>query len=210
MLITNHGILPEKMRLCPFRGSLALLEKLHDRQQRYRAEIGRPLYWALPSSVDNPADDPYESKLFPFALQFASLEAASQVVLWWAIVLQVLCSMIDLHQHFFGNYTPGPGSDQSCEDAKGQVPRLSSRFPTISSIKEEADRLARCLCQSIEFCHKVENGTIGPQMTTYAQWVLKSYFREFGYERELAWCLNIKNMRGPGFRHGIELMGFQD
>jgi hypothetical protein len=22
--------------------------------------------------------------------------------------------------------------------------------------------------------------------------------------------LNIKNMRGPGFRHGIELMGFQD
>ena len=80
----------------------------------------------------------------------------------------------------------------------------------MSSVKEEADKLARCICQSIEYCHKIENGTIGPHMTTYAQWVLKSYFRRFHQERELAWCLNIKNMRGPGFRHGIELMGFQD
>jgi len=211
MLLASRSIMPEQWRAGLFKASLAVLEKLHDRHQKYRAKTGRPLYWAMPSGVDNPADDPYNSKLFPFALQFESLETASQVVLWWAIILQVLCSMIDLYQHFFGSSALLSTLDQSkSDDLTGSEPRLNSRFPTISSVKEEADKLARCICQSIEYCHKIENGTIGPQMTTYAQWVLKSYFRRFHCERELVWCLNIKNMSGPGFRHGIELMGFQD
>lgn len=211
MLIASRNIMPEQWRASLFKPSLTVLEKLHDHNQKYRAKTGRPLYWAMPSGVDNPADAPYNSKLFPFALQFESLETASQLVLWWAIVLQVLCSIIDLYQHFFGRSTLSSAFDQSkFWDLTGPEPCLNSRFPTMSSVKKEADKLARCLCQSIEYCHKIENGTIGPQMTTYAQWVLKSYFRQFRYERELVWCLNIKNMRGPGFRHGIELMGFQD
>ncbi|KAE8446543.1 hypothetical protein EG329_011875 [Mollisiaceae sp. DMI_Dod_QoI] len=211
MLIASCNIMPEQWMASPFKASLDALERLHDRHQRYRAEVGKPLYWAMPSGVDNPADDPYDSKLFPFALEFESLETASQVVLWWAIILQVLCSMIDLYQHFFGSSIFSSSFDQSTpEDLTGLEPRLNSRFPTMSSVKEEADKVARCLCQSIEYCHKIQHGTIGPQMTTYGQWVLKSYFRRFHYERELGWCLNIKNMRGPGFRQGIELMGFQD
>jgi hypothetical protein len=211
MLISSRNTTPEHWRINLFKASFAVLEKLYDRNQKYGAKSGRPLYWALPSGVDNPADDPYTSKLFPFALQFESLETASQVVLWWAIVLQVLCSMIDLYHHFFGSSTLSSAFDESrSENLTGPEPLMNSRFPTMSSVKEEADKLARCLCQSIEYCYKIENGTIGPQATTYAQWVLKSYFRKFYSERELVWCLNIKNMRGPGFRHGIELMGFQD
>jgi hypothetical protein len=210
ILAASRNTIPEQWRASLFKASLAVLEKLHDHHQKYRAETGRPLYWAMPSGVDNPADVPYDSKLFPFALQFESLASASQVILWWAIVLQVLCSMIDLYQHFFGSSTLASAFDQSkSEDLPGLEPRLNPRFPTMSSVKEEADKLARCICQSIEYCHKIENGTFGPQMTIYAQWVLKSYFRQFHCERELVWCLNIKNMRGPGFRHGIELMGFQ-
>ncbi|KAE9371765.1 hypothetical protein N431DRAFT_545916 [Stipitochalara longipes BDJ] len=210
-LISSRNTMPDQERESLFKASLAVLDKLHDRHQKYRAITRRPLYWVMPSGVDNPADDAYQSKLFPFALQFDSLETASQVVLWWAITLQVLCSMIDLYQHFFGSSILSSVSDLSePENFTGPEPLLNSTFPTMSSVKEEADKMARCLCQSIEYCHKIENGTIGPQMTTYAQWVLKSYFRRFHYERELAWCLNIKNMRGPGFRHGIELMGFQD
>jgi hypothetical protein len=210
-LTSSRNTLADDEKENIFKPSLALLGRLHDRHQRYRAQIGRPIYWVMPSGVDNPADDSYQSKLFPFALQFDTLETASQVVLWWAITLQVLCRMIDLHQHFFGSATTSPASDLSIsENSTGPGPLLNSRFPTISSVKEEADKLARCICQSIEYCHKIENGTIGPQMTCYAQWVLESYFRRFNYEREIAWCLNIKNMRGPGFRHGIELMGFQD
>ena len=211
LLIASHHMMPEQWRASLFKDSLAVLEKLHDRHQKYRAEIAKPLYWAMPSAVHSPADDPYKSKLFPFALQFESLEIATQTVLWWAIVLQILCSMIDLYEHFFGSSILSSAFDQSRSgNLSGQEPLLNSRFPTMSSVKEEADKLARYLCQSIEYCHKVENGTSGPQMTTHAQWVLKSYFRRFQYERELVWCLNIKNMRGPGFRNGIELMGFQD
>jgi hypothetical protein len=211
ILTTSRNVMPEQWNASPFNASFAVLEKLHDRHQKYRAKTGTPLYWAMPSGVENPADDPYNNKLFPFALQFKSLETAGQVVLWWAIALQVLCSMIYLYQHFFGSSAPSPAFDQSkSEDLRGPESRLNSRFPTMSSVKDEAHKLARYLCQSIEYCHKIEHGTFGPQMTTYAQWVLKSYFRQFHYERELVWCLNIKNMRGPGFRHGIELMGFQN
>ena len=211
VLISNWNIMPAQRRANLFKASLAVLEKLHDHLQRYSAEKVRPLYWAVPSSLYNPADDPYKSKLFPFALQFESLETSCQVVLWWAIVCQVLSSMIDLYQHFFGNSILSSAIDQSKpEDLPGPELFLNSRYPTMLSIKEEADKLARCICQSIEYCHKIENGTIGPQGTTYAQWVLKSYFRRFHYERELVWCLNIKNMRGPGFRNGIELMEFRE
>ena len=210
-LTASLNLIPKQLNPSLFKASLSVLEKLNNCHQEHRARTGRPLYWTMPSGVDNPADEPYNSKLFPFALQFDSLETASHVVLCWAIILQVLCNMIVLHQHFFGDSTLPLAFDESnIEDPPGMEPLLNLRFPTMSSVKEEADKLARCICQSIEYCHKIEGGIIGPQMTTYAQWVLKSYFRRFHQERELAWCLNIKNMRGPGFRHGIELMGFQD
>jgi len=208
-LIAGSDIIPEQCRASLFKAFLAVLEKLHDRHGKYRAENASPLYWAMSSRVDSPADEPYKSKLFPFALHFESLEIAAQMVLWWAIVLQVLCSMMDLYQHFFGSSITSSAFDQfESGDLSGPGPLLNPRFPTMSSVKEEADKLARYICQSIEYCHKIENGTCGPQLTTYAQWVLKSYFRKVHYERELIWCLNIKNMKGPGFRNGIELMGF--
>ncbi|EXJ87785.1 hypothetical protein A1O1_04712 [Capronia coronata CBS 617.96] len=211
--------------------SLAVLEKLYERQERYKVEKGTSLlYWAVPSSVDNPTDDG-GPKLFPFALQFESLETACHMILWWAIVLQVLGSMIDLHEHFFGTSatatttTPttlpstsdskvararGPESESESESGPLLFSYSESSPTSISSIVEQADKLARYICQSIEYCYQLENGIIGPQLTAYAQWVTKLYFRRFRRDRELAWCSNIKNMRGPGFRHGIELMGFQD
>lgn len=203
--------MPAQRRTDLFKAILAVLEKFHDHHQRYSAEKAGPLYWAVPSSLHNPSDDHYKSKLFPFALQFDSLETASHVVLQWAIVCQVLFNMVELYQHFCADTIPSSKIDQSkSEDPTVPESLMKSKFSTLSSVKEEADKLARCLCQSIEYCHRTENGTAGPQMTCYAQWVLKSYFRQFHYERELAWCLNIKNMRGPGFHNGIELMGFQD
>ena len=210
-LIASSNIIPEQCKADFFKPSFAMLEKLHDHHEKYRAENARPLYWAMPSGADNPADGPYKGKLFPFALHFQSLKIASEVVLWWTIVLQVLCSIMDLYQHIFGSSILSSAFDQfESEDLAGQESLLNPRFPTISSVKEEADKLARYLCQSIEYFHKIENGISGPQMTCYAQWVLKSYFQQFHQERELDWCLNIKKMRGPGFRNGIELMGFHN
>lgn len=202
VLMASRDIIPTHLWENVFDSSLIVLEKLHDHHETIRVKTQRALYWAVPSRAHNPADDLYENKLFPFALEFASLEIASQIVFWWAVFVHVLSSIINLHEHFFGDSYSGPKNITLPE------PRFNSRFPSIASIKEEADKFTRYLCQSIEYCYKRENGTIGPQMTTYAQWVLGSYFRKFHLERELAWCISIKNMKGPGFRHGIELMGF--
>jgi hypothetical protein len=206
VLIASRDIIPVHLWLNVFNSSLLVLEKLYDHHEKLRAERGKLLYWAVPSSTNNPADDAYTSKLFPFALEYESLETVSHVIFIWVSIVEVLCSMIDLYDHFFGGCSTNHTSKN--KDSPGPEPLLNSRFPTIFSVKEEADKLARKLCQSIEYCYKMENGIIGPQMTCYAQWVMGSYFRKFHYEREVAWCLNIKNMRGPGFRHGIELMAF--
>ena len=211
VLITSRDIIPIHLWTNIFNSSLAVLEKLYNHNKKFIAENELPLYWAAPSIAHNPADDAYENKLFPFAIQFKSLEIASQLLFWWAIVVQALCSMIDLYEQFYGSSAvPSSFETPTVEDGTGPEPLLNSRFPTISSVKEEAEKLARYICQSIEYCYKMENGTMGPQITAYAQWVVGSCFRKFQYKRELAWCLNIKDMRGPGFRHGLELMGFKE
>lgn len=193
-----------------FKSSLTVNEKLHERHRQYSSKRPKPLYWAEPSSMNNAADDPYGSKLFPFALHFESFETATQMILWWGMSLQILGNMLDLYRHSHASSTLSLTFDHSrFENLMETEPFSNPRFLTVSSVKEEADKLARYLCQSVEYCYKIENGTIGPQMTTYAQWGLKSYFRKFHHERELSWCLNIKNMKGPGFHNGVELMGFQ-
>lgn len=206
VLIASRDIIPMHMWGNIFDSSLLVLEKLYGRNEKLRAERERVLYWAVPSSARNPADDAYGSKLFPFALEYESLATASSMIFLWATVIQVLVSMMDLYEHFFGDFPtfdePKPRIDENPKLV------LNSRFPTIASVKDEADRLARQLCQSIEYCYKMENGVIGPQMTCYVQWVLGLYFRKFHYQREIAWWSNIRNMTGPGFRHGIELMTF--
>lgn len=209
ILMASGITIPEQLRTYNFRPSLDVIEKLQDSQQRYRDELKRPPYWAMPSTADNPADEVYNSKLFPFALHFHSIETATYLILYWAIILQVHCNILGLYLHFFGDTIFSPAINLS-DSENLTKPLLNSRVATLTSIKEEADKLARYLCQSIEYCYRIENGTIGPQLTCYAQWILKLYFRQFHYERELVWCLNIKNMRGPGFHSGIELMCFQD
>jgi len=90
----------------------------------------------------------------------------------------------------------------------GALNSADRKFSTASSIKSEADRLARFLCQSIEYCHRADMGTLGPQSTTYTQWVLRCYYRKAGLDRELEWCRNIKYMTGPNSQCGIVSMLF--
>jgi hypothetical protein len=64
------------------------------------------------------------------------------------------------------------------------------------------------LCQSIEFCYRRENGTFGPQMTSYTQSALLRYFSRRGLNRELEWCIAIKDMKGPGTNFGVNVRQF--
>ena len=45
----------------------------------------------------------------------------------------------------------------------------NSKLTLIVAIELEADKLAHSLCQCAEFCHRIEMGTLGPQVTCYAQ-----------------------------------------
>ncbi len=59
----------------------------------------------------------------------------------------------------------------------------------------------------MEYCHRIDIGLLGPQATTYAQWIMRRYFRfRPGYERELKWCYDFKMMACPGVRCGVKIM----
>ncbi|KAF5690414.1 hypothetical protein FCIRC_867 [Fusarium circinatum] len=157
-----------------------------------------PLFWTVPSRASNPADDGYPDKLFPFALIFSSVEAASPWILGSSIMLDIVETILLLREKLGGSDTSSsPG--ESLNGYKEKSPPNQA----------DADRIARMLCQSIEYCYRSENGTFGPQITCNAQTTLLGYFAGRGMKRELEWCRAIKYMKGPGTSFGIDLMQFK-
>ena len=170
-----------------------------------------PLYWSVPSKLDNPADEGYADKLFPFALMFSSMGSAIAWVFCSTVMLHILDAALRLDEWD----TTAP----SCSISKSPSPRaLNPSLETLyenalgdnasSPTQADADMLARMLCQSIEFCYRTENGTFGPQSTCSTQWALRRYFGGRGLVRELEWCRAIKDIKRPGSKCGIDLMQF--
>ncbi|KAJ6437388.1 ebs-bah-phd domain-containing protein [Purpureocillium lavendulum] len=177
-----------------------LVQKYHQLdawRQRYQ-QMASPgqFYWPVLSRLESPADEAYPDKLFPFALKFHSIEDAITWIFCCTITLQVLEGFLRLDALPNTTTMPSPLSHGSTSG--------SDPVPT----QADADALARRLCQSVEFCYGIENGTFGPQGTCSTQWALLNYFRRRGLRRELEWCENIKNMRGPASSCGIDLMRF--
>ena len=171
----------------------AVLRKFHelsDWRQLNQEKASGSLYWVVPSLMENPADDRYADKLFPFALRFASIDRAITWLFCSTLMLVTLEAAIRLTQ---------------LQDAPNWVADTNL---CAGSLQMDADKLARVLCQSLEYCCNTENGTFGPQATCSTQWTLLNYFRRRGLVRELHWCENIKNMKGPSLRCGIDLMAF--
>ncbi|UKZ78863.1 hypothetical protein TrVFT333_006609 [Trichoderma virens FT-333] len=152
-----------------------------------------PLYWSVMSRMDNPADEGYADKLFPFALMFSSMGNASVWMFCSTFMLHILETALLLEE---------------LKSTKPNGVSISSLPPDDFSKWADADGLARMLCQSIEFCCRMENGLFGIQATCSTQWTLRRYFRRRGLSRELEWCRRIKDMKGPGSICGIDLMQF--
>jgi hypothetical protein len=117
------------------------------------------LYTAVPSKLENPSDDTHNTKLFPFALEFRSLHTATHFVASWAFQLHIHTIL----QRLF--------------EEKGEAGTAPLRFVSVynrfGKIQHEADKLAPLLCQSIEYCHRIEMGTFGPQTMVYPQWIMR-------------------------------------
>lgn len=185
-----------------YQALLCMLQKLDYWQQVCRRNSTKAAFWAVPSRMHNPSDDKFANNLFPFALEYESLDTAMAFILSSGVMLQILATILRLDAAcgFFDQLNlPLSTTDASV---------LVDKYTSISSIRAEADRVARFICQSIEYCHRRSMGTIGPQSTCYVQWMTRLYFSQVGLARELDWSKNIKNLSGPDCRCGIKLMLF--
>jgi hypothetical protein len=201
---------PEHDQATAIQALTIILQNIYIWQFELRQSSSSPLYTTTPSQLVGPVDQAYGTKTFPFAINFRSIQVASCLTVSWAIQLQVhytllrLCATSELE-------TLNLPADFSLHSTHGSNQKEQGEASTnpSNSIRVEADRLARCLCQSIEYCHRVEMGTFGPQTMLYSQWVMRQYFQHVGAERELLWCRNVEHMHGTGARFGIKMMAFQ-
>jgi hypothetical protein len=199
------------------RSCISIFNELRDFQDQLRTNNLALLYWAVPTTINNPADEKYGHKIFPISLDFESIHTATLISLSWGVMLQLLSNIIRLYDQLFGSLEDPP-SLQSILQQKVQIPGESratlsqeesaiSQTLSMSGLKTEADRISRYCCQGIQYFHRTEMGTFGLQLTCYARWLLKQYFRKLPqYEHELEWALNIPKMSGQGFQSGIDLM----
>jgi hypothetical protein len=185
-----------------------LVKKFHDindwralHNESTWAQSQTPVYWSVPARASNPTDSYYTEKLFPFALIFTSMESASAWIFASSMMLDILNTILSLHRSTDTHNTTLPSLDEDRND--------SIIFSVPETVQSDGDKIARLLCQSMEYCYRTENGTFGAQITCYAQATLLKYFSHCGLSRELDWCRAISGMTGPGAKFGIGLMQFK-
>jgi hypothetical protein len=201
------------------RSLLTSCQKIVNWQQWCKLGSASPLYWAVPTRAQNPSDDGFATQLFPFALEYECLHVAMLFVFSSAVMLQLLSAALMLHQQRDG--LPEDNISQQSSPHALDETHLKAQENTyfmsqfvgpetwsLSQIRSEADRTARFLCQSTEYCFRRDMGTVGTQAMCHPQYILRSYFRQVGLVRELDWWRNIKNMKGPDLSRGIEMMMF--
>ncbi|KAK0383944.1 hypothetical protein NLU13_8035 [Sarocladium strictum] len=187
----------------PTTSMLRILKLIYDWEQRFRKRIGPAPYSFVPSQLSNPADEGHDEPLYPLVLEFKVLQIASCLIVCWSAMLQTLAIVIRLHQR--------ASRSSSYDLVWGFLDRKAFRnaSPEIAIIVE-AKRRAGLLCQSTEYTHREEMGSVGPQCMTYARGVLQRFFEENHMPRELAWCKNIPHMTNQrGERFVVQMLDFR-
>lgn len=209
------------------RSYASIAQRLYSWQEQLRGTSDTPLYWAALSSLSYPPEARDAENLFPLILRFRSPNVAMPLILSWAVLVQIYCSLSRIYELTERNSsgdesgllevsenTANPLYDATNENGwscRESTCLLSLEWPSKVFCITEGDKLVRFLCQSMEYCHEIDIGTLGPQAMTYPQWIMRRYFRfRPGYERELKWCYDFKTMIGAGFRCGIKIMDFGD
>jgi len=201
-----------------YRTLLSSCQRIVNWQQRCKFGSTSPLYWAVPTRARNASDDGFATPLFPFAIEYESLHVAMLFVFSSAVMLQLLSAALMLQQddglseEDISQLSSLQGLNEPHEETYGNTcfkARVESpKTRSLSQIRSEADRTARFLCQSTEYCFRRDMGTVGTQAMCHSQYILRNYFRQVGLARELDWWRNIKNMKGPDLGRGIEMMMF--
>ncbi|KAI0427920.1 hypothetical protein F5Y09DRAFT_332959 [Xylaria sp. FL1042] len=206
-----------------------IIEAWHDAFWK-AAPTNTPRYRLVPSTAINPADrngDGGEDKVFPYCFEFESLNVGVPIVMCWAVIAQLysniiqICELVELrlgypHRIALGALLARIDDTNASSVDMSSLPLAAAatsnkKNMSIDNIASEGTRMARYVCQSLEYYHRVEMGTYGGHSTTYPCWSARQYFRlHAGHEREEAWVRNIHNMKGPGTRWGLSMMTFAD
>lgn len=184
-------------------------------------------FWLVPSRASNPADvDPLD-RIFPFCFEFESVSVAITLVMCWGVAAQLYSNVIQIHnlvqarlarqiklEHLLFE------ADIDVADAASPLEASSQKSPklltanagcSIEDVQSAGTRMARYVCQSLEYFRQIDMGTFGGQSTTYPSWSARQYFHLHpGHEREWSWLQNIHKMEGPGTRWGQPMMTFTD
>ncbi|KAI0126708.1 hypothetical protein BJ170DRAFT_596283 [Xylariales sp. AK1849] len=182
--------------------------------------------WLVPSCAANPADgDPFD-KTFPLCFEFESLSVATPILMCWAVNAHLYSNVIQIYDLIQARLGRRVGleyllaqADSTMVEAASQLEESRGNTPmstahkgcSIQEIHNEGSRMARYVCQSLEYFHRIDMGTYGGHATTYQSWSARQYFRLHpGREREWLWLLNIHKMDGPGTRWGLAMKTFAD
>jgi hypothetical protein len=193
-------------RLELFEALFAQFSKISSWQRAYGAQFPTPPFWAVISRLQNPSDDRFATKLFPLVLEYRSLEVATIFIFSSTIMLHILLAILSIDDPVSGGKARFDILASSGEIVDVQT---ATNLPRCSAeVHLEVERLARLLCQTMEYCLQQEMGTLGVQVNCLSQSVLRKYYGKAERERELDWVRNISNARGPGFQTGLKMMLF--
>lgn len=198
------------------------IRKVDDWFDEWRSKSSGPLYWPVPSVVTSPADPSPYQKTFPFAVEFPSVGIMAITVQVWTLKTIIYSDILQLYDHVtqqcshllslgailhrnVSSRQEAASTLASLRDGTSEQPHMDSL--TIENIHEEGTKMARLVCQSMEYAHRVEMGTLGVQCTTFPRWAVRHYFRfHAGHERELLWANEIHKNTGPGTRWDYDMM----
>ncbi|KAI1477455.1 hypothetical protein K445DRAFT_322768 [Daldinia sp. EC12] len=202
---------------------LAMVDAVESWHDEFWKASPTPRSWSVPSQATNPTDVDPSNKIFPFCFEFESLGVAVVVVMCWSVCAQLYSTVIQIHnlvqarlgrhidlQTLLDQADASPVNLGSPSSQNTLLPGPSSTR-SIQDIQSEGARMARFVCQSMEYFHRIEMGTYGGHATTYPSWSARQYFRLHpGHEREWLWIQNMHMMEGPNTRWGLSLMTFAD
>ncbi|KAL2204285.1 hypothetical protein CC79DRAFT_1336886 [Sarocladium strictum] len=182
---------------------LGTLKHIYDWEKCLRKRLPAPPYAFVPSQLHNPSDDDFAEPLCPLSLEFSTFQIASCLIVCWGVQLQTLWMILRLHK----KASESTSLDQVWDFLDQTVFKKTS---PVTAIRVEAKRRAGLLCQCVEYTHREEMGSIGPQSMVYAKGLLRRYFAEQDMSRELVWCRNIPYMTNQrGERFTIQILDFR-
>lgn len=187
-------------------------------------QVNGELYTVAPAVAQNPADDRILGRVFSFAIHFQSLSLAQLILLYWSTMILLYRIIGDIQKLLREYYSitaqnkskkdvfPKSAMGQAAEEwsyhgpHSGGLPHLA-QSPLLYPLLESTARFAANICQSVEYCYRSENGTLGLQSTVFPIWAAKDFYAsQPSLHREFQWCSEIGNMRAPDSRFDLKVM----